>query len=494
MENRFNLIDEAWLPVADVGRVSLRDIFTHPEYRALGGNPVQKIAILKLLQAIAQAAATPEDEAQWQQLGWQKMADQVCDYLDQWHDRFYLYGSQPFLQMLAIAKAALKPFSVALPDVATGNTTVLTQSQSEKILDDADKALLLLVQMGFALAGKKTDNKMVLSEGYKGKTKENGKGVSSKPGPAVAHMGLLHNFCFGTSLLKTVWLNLFTQVEIAGLTIYPNGLGTAPWQQMPQGEDCAIAKQMKGSLMGRLIPLCRFCLLTDEGLHYSDGINHASYKEGMFDPSIAIDFSGKEAKVRWANPERRPWRELTGLLSFIGQQKSRFDCIQLQLAISKAMCQTEAIAIWSGGLRVSSNAGEQYVSGFDDMVESLCWLEPGILGEIWFERFKSEMSGLDKLAKMLYGGVMSYCKALLIEGSNYAARATHLFWQLCERQAQALLDDCDKPDICHQLRRQFASYSEQVFDQICPHQTARQLDAWAKAKPNLAIYLKQDQA
>ncbi len=92
----FNLIDEAWLPVADVGRVSLRDIFTHPEYRALGGNPVQKIAILKLLQAIAQAAATPEDEAQWQQLGWQKMAAQVCDYLEQWHDRFTFMAHTPF--------------------------------------------------------------------------------------------------------------------------------------------------------------------------------------------------------------------------------------------------------------------------------------------------------------------------------------------------------------------------------------------------------------
>ncbi len=189
-------------------------------------------------------------------------------------------------------------------------------------------------------------------------------------------------------------------------------------------------------------------------------------KKACLIPRFAIDFSGKEAKVRWANPERRPWRELTGLLSFIGQQKSRFDCIQLQLAISKAMCQTEIIAIWSGGLQVSSNAGEQYVSGLDDMVESLCWLEPSILGEIWFERFKSEMNELDKLAKMLYGCVISYCKALSIESSNYAARATHLFWQLCERQAQALLDDCDKPDICHQLRRQFASYCEQVFDQI----------------------------
>ena len=69
MERRFNLIDEPWLPIVDVGRVSLRQVFSEPSYRALGGNPVQKIALMKLLLAIAQAACTPEDEAQWQALG-----------------------------------------------------------------------------------------------------------------------------------------------------------------------------------------------------------------------------------------------------------------------------------------------------------------------------------------------------------------------------------------------------------------------------------------
>ena len=42
MDNRFNLIDEPWIPVADVGRVSLAQMFGNPDYRALGGNPVQK--------------------------------------------------------------------------------------------------------------------------------------------------------------------------------------------------------------------------------------------------------------------------------------------------------------------------------------------------------------------------------------------------------------------------------------------------------------------
>ena len=43
-ENRFNLIDEPWIPIVDIGNVSLKQLFTHPEYRALGGNPIQKIA------------------------------------------------------------------------------------------------------------------------------------------------------------------------------------------------------------------------------------------------------------------------------------------------------------------------------------------------------------------------------------------------------------------------------------------------------------------
>mgnify|MGYP000949978896 FL=1 len=493
MEHRFNLIDEPWIPVADKGRVGLKDIFTHPEYRTLGGNPVQKVAILKLLQAITQAAATPQDMDAWQQLGWQGMADRACSYLAQWHDRFYLYGPEPFLQMPAIAKAAVKSFGTVLPDVATGNTTVLTQSQTEKSLDDGERALLLLTQMGFALGGKKTDNSVVLTPGYPGKSNGNSKPSTGKPGPSVAHMGLLHNYCLGTSLLESIWLNLFTDAEIADLTVYPFGLGTPPWEQMPEGEDCHIANQLKGSLMGRLVPLCRFCLLADEGLHYSEGIAHSNYKEGVFDPSVAVDISGKEPKARWADPERRPWRELTSLLGFIRQGGRSLDCYQLKLALLKARTQDAPFAIWSGGLRVSSNAGEQYVSGSDDMVESLCWFSPDDINEIWFNHFQTQMIQLEGLAKTLYGCVMGYYKTQLMDGESFAKQASNLFWQLCERQSQALIEGCDKPDTRQILRRQFARYTTQVFDQFCPHQTARQMDAWAKAKPNLSAYLQQEQ-
>ncbi|MDH8420628.1 type I-E CRISPR-associated protein Cse1/CasA, partial [Klebsiella pneumoniae] len=97
-ENRFHLIDEPWIAVVDVGLVSLTDIFSQPELRALGGNPVEKIALTKLLLAIAQAAATPTDDSDRQQMGWQGMAHCCLQYLATWHDRFYLYGEKPFLQ------------------------------------------------------------------------------------------------------------------------------------------------------------------------------------------------------------------------------------------------------------------------------------------------------------------------------------------------------------------------------------------------------------
>lgn len=497
MGKRFNLIDEPWIPVADKGRVSLRQIFDDPDCRALGGNPVEKIALMKLLLAIAQAAATPEDEAAWRALGSAGLAEKCLAYLDQWHDRFDLYGDKPFLQMPAMAAAEIKSFGTVLPHVATGNTTVLNGGQVERVLSDADRAVLLVCQMGFALGGKKTDNKVVLTPGYQGKANEKGKPSTGKPGPAVAHMGLLHNLLQGESVRQSLWLNLLTREQVEQSQRFPAGIGVAPWQQMPAGEDDAVARDLKNSLMGRLLPLCRFCLLAEEGLHYSEGIAHPNYKEGMWDPSVAVSQSGKENKALWVNPEKRPWRELTALLGFLAQRQSAgFECLQLAAGVKRACAHVESFAIWSGGLRVSSNAGEQYASGTDDFVESIIWVHGDALNQLWFDQLQAEMTALDELAKGLYGRVMGYFKAQLVDGGDLAAQAAQLFWQLCERDFQRLLDHCEQGE-AHlearlQLRRRFAGYVQQAYDRYCPKDTARQLDAWARCRPNHGKYLQQE--
>lgn len=497
MKSRFNLIDEDWISVADYGRVSLLKIFSHPQYRSLGGNPVQKIAVLKCLLAIAQAAATPLDNDEWEALGSDGLAQRCVAYLHQWHGHFDLYGERPFLQMPDIAAAKLQQFGAVLPEVSTGNTTVLSQVQVQRELDDADRAVLLLTLMGFALSGKKADNSVVLSPGYAGKYNDKGRPSTGKPGPCVGHMGFLHTFLTGNSLQETLWLNLLTQRQLEQMLLFPAGVGTPPWEKMPTGEDCTRARDLRDSLMGRLLPMCRFCLLTGDGLHYSEGIAHAGYKDGMVDPSMAVNYSGKQPKALWVNPDKRPWRELTALLGFIQQSDSHgFQSWQLRCGLDRARDHVERFALWSGGLRVSSNAGEQYVSGTDDFVESQIWLHSDMLGQLWFAQLKQEMDALEVLSKNLYGRVMGYYKELNMDGGKLAAQATQLFWQLCERYFQQLVDHCEQSESAvvarHQLRRRFAGNVHQAYEQFCPRDTARQLSAWAKQQPNNHIYLKQE--
>ncbi|MCY0458618.1 type I-E CRISPR-associated protein Cse1/CasA, partial [Klebsiella pneumoniae] len=88
-------------------------------------------------------------------------------------------------------------------------TTILTESQQQQQLSDADKALTIITQMGLGLGGKKTDNAVVLTPGYRGKQNEKGKPSSGKAGVSVGHMGLLHSFWLGDSIVQSIWLNLF---------------------------------------------------------------------------------------------------------------------------------------------------------------------------------------------------------------------------------------------------------------------------------------------
>lgn len=497
MENRFNLIDEPWIPIADVGRVSLGQLFGSPQYRALGGNPVQKIALMKLLLAIAQAAATPDDENGWQALSEADLAGSCQAYLAQWHHRFYLYGDAPFLQMPAIARAQVKSYGTVLAEIATGNTTVLSQGQQERALDDADKALLLVTQMGFALGGTKTDRSVRVRRGNKAELEAfKGKGKPSKPGPSIGFMGFLHNFVLGKTLHQTLRLNLLAHSDISSCALYPGGLGKPPWDLVPEGEDCDISKHYKTTLQGRLLPLSRFCLLTNEGLHYGEGLLHPDYAEGGIDPSIAIKRGGSKPKILWVNPSKRPWRELTGLLAFLAK-KGEFECLQLRVAESRLRSHSGVFGIWSGGLSVSDKMGEQVIKAEDDYVESIVWLHADVLsGTFWYTNLTAEMSALDALARQLYACVLGYYKAQLVDGKALAEQATALFWQLCERHAQNLLDHCDKGEenrmARYALRKTFAANLRAAFDQLCPNQTARQLDAWAQNRPNPAKYLQQE--
>ncbi|WP_338923803.1 type I-E CRISPR-associated protein Cse1/CasA (plasmid) [Pseudomonas silesiensis] len=499
MDNRFNLIDEPWIPVADVGLVSLSDVFHNPDYRELVGNPVEKIALTKLLLAIAQAAATPQDETQWRGLGSDGLAKKCLNYLEIWHNCFYLFGDRPFLQMPAIKPAKVQPYGILFSGVAAGNATIIKQSEVKRVVSEAEIARGLVVQMSMALGGKKVDDKITLSAGYSEKSK------SGKPGPGIGYFGYLHSFLLGENLQETLWINLLTSQRIDQTNMFPGGVGVAPWESMPQGEDCSIAQALRDSVMGRLVPLCRFCLLTDQGLHYSEGLAHASYKDGVVDPTMSVNYTKKDPKVLWAKTDKRPWRELTSLLSFVDQTSGTgIHNLQIRMGLERVHDFKGGFCVWSGGLQVTNNAGEQYASGKDDFVESLVRLNKKSIGKIPCMQLSSEMEALSSISGILYSCVCKFFKELnpvgegkdQKVGKSRALKAQSLFWELCERDFQTLVYSCEngeeKGTQRIKLRRLFTSYLHSAYNQTCAQETASQIKSWAKNRPNLFKYLKQE--
>lgn len=174
-EKQFNLVDEPWIPIVGRGLASLREVFKESSFRSLGGNATQKISMMKLLLAIAQAACMLKDAEHWRAMGAGGVAAAANDYLEKKKDCFWLYGPNPFLQLPVSASAERQPIGAVNPSIATGNTTVLTQLQSERPWADAEKAQAILFLTGFALGGKKTDNRIVFSPNYGAKCNDRGK-------------------------------------------------------------------------------------------------------------------------------------------------------------------------------------------------------------------------------------------------------------------------------------------------------------------------------
>lgn len=485
-ENNFNLIDEPWIPIADHGRVSLRQAFSDPLPPSPGGSPLTIITVFKLLLALSQAACTPEDDDDWLDLRPEGLGESVQIYLEKHHDAFWLYGEHPFLQFKACGKAELKPYGTIMPEVASGNTSRLFHQQLEPALDDADKALLLLEQLSLCLGGKKPYNKLVLTPGYEKKP-------SGRPGPAICHMGLLHSFLLGDSLLETLWLNLLTREDIDEQMQWEYGLGVPPWESMPQGEDCPVARALKSSLMGRLVPLSRFCLLDRDGLRFTEGIVHPDYLSGMADPSVAVDASKSKPRVLWADTEKRPWRQLPALLSFLDAQKngSGFYCLGLQKGLTRVRlyrekCGFREVGVWSGGVRVSSTAGEQFLTGKDDELASEYRIKAVHLAAPWFRAFSSMMDAAEKRAQMLYSAVSKYGKAMKMDDKSAgatAAEAAGLFWQMVEPTLPDILDGCEDEKTRSTLLGRYYRLVCMLYDDACPHETGRQKDEWIKHRP-----------
>lgn len=137
----FNLIDEPWIIVqsgnGSTSELSLLDLFSNAHsLRRLGGElPTQEFAIFRLLLAIVHRSVEgPRDVEHWQEL-WEAdklPIDQIADYLQRFHDRFYLFHpATPFFQVadLRTAKDATSGLTKLIAEFPDGHPFFTTRAR-----------------------------------------------------------------------------------------------------------------------------------------------------------------------------------------------------------------------------------------------------------------------------------------------------------------------------------------------------------------------------
>ena len=529
-QKSFNLIDSPWMPCPGIGAASLSDVFRRKNVLALGGSPIQKIVMMKFLLAIAQSACPMADDEEWLDTSVDQIADRCMEYLESRRSLFDLYGDRPFLQVPEIAKGGKVSYGTSAPEVAHagGSSPVLTRSQIEKPLSDEEKALWLLTTCGAAMGGKqaehfkvaaglvrKEDLKKELADARNDDDEIDGNGMEKRkgfptplPGRILGGSGYLHSFYQGDTLQDSIKMNLLTTEEIHGLG-YEFGLGVAPWDAMPTSPDCVVADRLKGSLMGALLPMSRFCFLVDDQkVHYSDGLKHDHV---LIDPSTARIRKGNgSVHILETRPNERAWQSFPALMSFLSaKNQPSNECYQLSKPFARITKRGyPKVGVWSGGLQVSSTMGEQLVNGRSDYSESFATLEcnwiDNVLDNPWFDQVEKEVWLLEKLHDTLSRSIKGYYATAGVrptaKGKNpiadgHAAQAGMVFWTYCGVCSQALYAACvsyknhgDKEPLCA-LRVKIGNEVKKIYTKACSNGTGRQIEGWVKNMPNISGYL-----
>ena len=231
MEKQFNLIDSPWVKVVtkdlEEKEVSLRDaILRAHEYRDLAGeSEPQNISMIRLMVTILYSVFSEKDGygkdapvedmegavARWKEL-WDRgqfPRDPVAEYLDRYHDRFWLFDDEkPFYQANHRMRGTVSEASHLNGTVNQSGSKPrlfpMRTGKAQSRLTPPEAARWLVCAMNFEdMAAKPTNEKS-------GRTLAKG---------TVAWMGLLSPvYVSGTDLFRTLMLNL---------TLLKNG--SQPW-------------------------------------------------------------------------------------------------------------------------------------------------------------------------------------------------------------------------------------------------------------------------
>jgi CRISPR system Cascade subunit CasA len=494
-----NLTTEAWIPIVwndgKPGTVSLREAFERgEEIRDLAVRPHERIALLRLLICIAQAALDgPADFHDWKACQ-PRIVPSALEYLNRWRHAFELFGDgQRFLQVANLKKPAKKSNedddegnSTSKLDLAlaTGNNTTLFDNSggSERAFTPAELALMLTTFQSFCPGGR-------IGVALWNGRETSGKG-SSNHAPCLAG-GMLHSLLRADHLLATLHKNLMTKRQ-AEQFFGQECWGRPVWELMPrQIADAEAVQNAILTYLGRLVPLTRAIWLADDSasLLLANGLDYGSYAEdGWREPSATIvtrTVKGQPKRVvLQASIDKAPWRELHALTVKAVSQNTNGGPAALQ-----NISEEEAFDLWVGGL-VANKAK------LVDTTESVFHVPAAMLKETSQMVYEEGVRLAGTVEFQVRKSVSVYHKELgdnldRLEMRNrrqqIQSNATAQFWTDIESGVPGLLQVAARPEglgLNHQWHgtvwgRSLWHAARAAYERACPHGTPHQIRAYA---------------
>lgn len=334
----FSLLGEPWIPLIrpDGERVngSIADALLQPEQWAGIDtvNPVECLALHRLLLAICHRAIGPGDSSQRSSLfdTWPRGA--IASYLERWAGRFNLFDSvRPFFQTPALLDAQLRPrpWMVLVPDRSAGATPLLWDHSLDGEPDPispAAVALALVAHQQFTPGG--------LVRALR---------TSASRGTAC---GLLLVIPIGHTLQQTLSFALVPQSDAAHEQDQPAWERPAPSLEALRNpkEYVPVGPAQRYTHLSRAVLL-----------QAGESITHLLYGEGLVvvesptpDPMVAA-VAGRSGPVPMVLREARAmWRDFQALTCAEGSNPP--ETIRHAVAVCTARTQFDPITLLAGGL------------------------------------------------------------------------------------------------------------------------------------------------
>lgn len=486
-----NLTTDPWIPVVweggRPGKVSLLDAFGHGhEIRDLAARPHERIALMRLLICVAQAALDgPRDRAEWRTCA-ERLPAAAAAYLGRWHHAFELFGDgQRFLQVADLvpmqAKTEEGPGRASKLDLglATGNASTLFDNAGGSVRAFAPEhlAVMLLTFQNFSPCGR------IGVALWAGRQTS---GAGSSPHAPCAVRNAAHSLIKAASLADSLHLNLVTRDTVEHLG---QQWGRPVWECMPAvGTDTDAVRNATETVLGRMVPLSRAIRLADDGtdLLLANGLAYPEMRDQMATIMIR-NRGGKEERLPLGvSTARSVWRELHALT------------VVAKDGIGGPLCLANLhepidCTVWVGGMVAEGNAK------VGDIIESAFHLPAEMFTATGRAIYEEGVKSAEAWSRRVYAAIAAYRQDLSDDlgrrenrdrGTVLKHKAGMHFWTAVEQRLSELLAVVEEPGLLHPGGAAEPTWSQTAwgkavsaaaraaYELACPHQTPRQMKAY----------------